>query len=91
MYDLTLTLIQYGANPNIVASGGVTVPALTGPPSQQEHHHHGGYHQGTTSVHLKNQVLFPYCQILINKDQLLYDQEQTFTRWVVRVTGSGEG
>jgi len=96
VYDLTLTLIQYGANPNIVASSGVTVPALTSPPSHDHHHHHPGqqhhhpHHPGQQQHQPVNylkkqsshQVLFPYCQILINKDQLLYDREQTFTRLI---------
>ena len=65
--SLTLTLLQHGANPNMSCSAKAR-PSLSDPrrASRQTNH----------------QVLFHYCQTLINKDQLLCDPDQNFVRYL---------
>ena len=84
VYSLTLTLLQYGANPNMAVAGaggsgkaghgaaGVSRPSLGDPRRPRERDR-----MGRATNH---QVLFNYCQTLINKDQLLSDPDQNFVR-----------
>lgn len=67
VYDLTLTLIQYGANPNINIS---TSESMTICHSQ-------------SSVFLKkssNQILYYYVMLICRKEELLLDPQQRFAR-----------
>jgi len=73
VYSLTLTLIQYGANPNM------TVNAGSGKNKSGSNNSRPGDVFMKQSSH---QVLFHYFHILINKDQLLWDPEQTYTRLI---------
>ena len=65
--SLTLTLLQHGANPNMSGSAKAR-PSLT------DHRR--------SSRQTNHQVLFHYCQTLINKDQLLCDPDQNFVRYL---------
>ena len=81
VYSLTLTLLQYGANPNMVSSCGTSGKAgtsLSRPSlSDPRRGHRDRDRMGRQTNH---QVLFNYCQTLINKDQLLSDPDQNFVR-----------
>jgi hypothetical protein len=69
VYDLTLTLIQYGANPNMKISAS---ESMTICPSQ-------------SSLFLKNssnQVLYYYVIVIGRKEELLLDPQQRFARIV---------
>lgn len=69
VYDLTLTLIQYGANPNISIS---TSESMTICHSQ-------------SSLFLKkssNQILYYYVMLICRKEELLLDPQQRFARIV---------
>ena len=72
VYSLTLTLLQYGANPNMVSTmgSGKAASSLSDPRRPG----------GRDRRHTNHQVLFNYCQTLINKDQLLSDPDQNFVR-----------
>ena len=74
VYSLTLTLLQYGANPNMVSSMG----SGKGASSLSDPRRPGGRDRGGRQTN--HQVLFNYCQTLINKDQLLSDPDQNFVR-----------
>lgn len=68
VYDLTLALLQYGANPNTSIS--TTEPMI--------------YHS-QSSVYIKkpsNWVLYHYIMLIIRKEELLNDEEQTFTKLI---------
>ena len=75
---LTLTLLQYGANPNMVSScpggSGKGGPGSLDPRRGLRDRDRMGHRQTS------HQVLFNYCQTLINKDQLLSDPDQNFVR-----------
>ena len=75
---LTLTLLQYGANPNMVSScpggSGKGGPGSLDPRRGLRDRDRMGHRQ------TNHQVLFNYCQTLINKDQLLSDPDQNFVR-----------
>ena len=71
VYSLTLTILQYGANPNMTVNGG------SGKRRYSSNHSRAGDIFMMKSSH---QVLFHYCHILINKDKLLWDPDQTYTR-----------
>ncbi|XP_023338966.1 ankyrin-3 [Eurytemora carolleeae] len=73
VYSLTLTLLQYGANPNMTVNGG------SGKRRYSSNHSRAGDIFMMKSSH---QVLFHYCHILINKDKLLWDPDQTYTRLI---------
>ena len=79
VYSLTLTLLQYGANPNMVSTsssakggGGQHSHSLSDPRRARERDRLGRQ--------TNHQVLYHYCQTLINKDQLLSDPDQNFVR-----------
>ncbi|XP_071549195.1 uncharacterized protein [Panulirus ornatus] len=66
VYDLTTTLLQYGANPNINIS--TTEPMIC--------HSQSSVFLKKSS----NQVLYYYVQLLIRKEELLIDPDQRFAR-----------
>jgi len=78
VYSLTLTLLQYGANPNMVAGigSGQVGYSFGRPIADPRRPRDNAFIRRQTN----HQVLFHYCQTLINKDQLLSDPEQTFAR-----------
>ena len=81
VYSLTLTLLQYGANPNMTTSQGGSGKAGTNSVSRPSlsADNRRDRERGRQTNH---QVLFYYCQTLINKDQLLSDPDQNFVRQV---------
>ena len=72
VYELTLTLIQYGANPNVSVD-------MDDNESTKAVHAHGG--QSALS-RTPNRVLYYYVQLLQRKDHLLADPEQTFSKLI---------
>jgi len=79
VYSLTLTLLQHGANPNMVAGvGGSGKSSNFGRPISDPRRPRDVYKSRQTN----HQVLFYYCQTLINKDQLLSDPDQNFVRLI---------
>ncbi|MCL4137445.1 UNVERIFIED_CONTAM: hypothetical protein GTU68_038601, partial [Idotea baltica] len=66
VYDLTMTLLQYGADPNINIS--TTEPMIC--------HSQSSVFLKKSS----NQVFYYYVQLLIRKEELLIDPEQRFAR-----------
>ena len=80
MYSLTLTLLQHGANPNMVAGVGGSGKSTNFGRSISDPRRPRDVYKGRQSNH---QVLFHYCQTLINKDQLLSDPDQNFVRYVL--------
>ena len=73
MYSITLTLLQLGDNPNMVAGcGGSGKSTNFGRPISNPRRPRDKY-MGQQTNH---QVLFLYCQTLINKDQLSSDPDQ---------------
>lgn len=81
VYSLTLTLLQYGANPNMVSGnglGGQSGYNLSRVLSDPRRPRDNAYIRRQTN----HQVLYMYCQTLINKDHLLSDQQHTFSRLI---------
>jgi len=72
VYDLTLTLIQYGANPNMeTETDSQPDPFLT----CSEMRGGSGRSRNTSTKRYSNQVLYNYVHLLINKPQLLAETE----------------
>jgi hypothetical protein len=87
VYDLTLTLITYGANPNVIIDDNsvendhdyCSMPAT--PPKSGRYKMRGSDHLNTYSVSPKNLVLYHYVQLLMRKNQLwIADPDLHFAR-----------
>ena len=82
VYSLTLTLLQYGANPNmhVATSTGSGKGGSSSMSRPSISHQRGGRERDRFGRQTNHQVLYDYCHRLINKDQLLADQDQNFVR-----------
>ena len=76
--SLTLTLLQYGANPNMVSTSSSAKAGAGGGHSLADPRR--GRDRERLGRQTNHQVLYHYCQTLINKDQLLSDPDQNFVR-----------
>jgi len=90
VYSLTLTLLQYGANPNMVAGTGGSGRSRGQASYEQSRsagraEHRRGRQENVfirRQTNNQDQVLFHYAQTLVNKDQLMTDSEQSFARLI---------
>lgn len=77
VYDLTLTLMTYGANPNII----IDDPCVDNDYDFNDHSSPAKYKISTIYTTPKNLVIYHYVQLLMRKNQLwVNDQDLHFAR-----------